>query len=64
MEQKWWIKFSASKSSLVRFTRQRRQQTPPMIFLEGIRIPIAKEVKNLAIVFDKAFDGQHKPKLQ
>ena len=49
--KKWRVNFSAEKSLLVNFTRQRRKQTKPLLFLAGTRIPEAKEVKHLGIYF-------------
>ena len=49
--KKWRVNFSAEKSLLVNFTRQRRKQTKLLLFLAGTRIPEAKEVKHLGIYF-------------
>jgi hypothetical protein len=50
--KKWRVNFSAEKSLLVNFTRQRRKQVKPLLFLAGTRIPEANEVKHLGIYFD------------
>lgn len=50
--RKWRIKFSAAKSVLINFTRPRRKQMAPLLFLSGTKIPEAKEVKHLGVHFD------------
>lgn len=49
----WRIKFSPEKSPFINFTRKRRPQTDPLLFLNGRRIPQSNEVKHLEIHFDK-----------
>jgi hypothetical protein len=46
------MKFSAVKLVLINFTRQRRKQLDPLLFLSGTKIPEAKEVKHLGVHFD------------
>lgn len=50
--KKWRIKFSAAKSILINFTRQKRKQVAPLLFLFGTKIPEAKEGKHLGVQFD------------
>jgi hypothetical protein len=50
--KKWRIKFSAAKSVLINFTRQKRKQVAPLLFLFGTKIPEAKEGKHLGVQFD------------
>jgi hypothetical protein len=49
---KWKLKFSASKSSSVVFTRAYKHGDDPLLFLKGQRIPNAKKVKFLGITMD------------
>ena len=62
--KKWRVNFSAKKSLLVNFTRQRRKQTKLILFLAGTRIPEAKEVKYLVIYFDSSLRWKNKQKSQ
>ncbi|KZS19929.1 Uncharacterized protein APZ42_013513 [Daphnia magna] len=47
--KKWRIKFSAAKSNLVNFNRQKHLQSQPLLFLSGTRIPETEEIKHLGI---------------
>lgn len=51
--KKWRIKFSLEKSTLINFSRQRRPQIEPLIFLNGKIIPQENGVKHLGIYFEK-----------
>jgi hypothetical protein len=51
--RKWRFKFSGPKSSLVTFTRQKRKQTKPLLFISGARIPEVNAIKPLEVIFDK-----------
>nr|CAH0099240.1 unnamed protein product [Daphnia galeata] len=44
--KKWRVNFSAEKSLLVNFTRQKKKQTKPLFFLLGTRIQEVKEVNS------------------
>jgi hypothetical protein len=50
--KKWRIKFSAAKSVLINFTRQKRKPVAPLLFLFETKIPEAKEGKHLGVQFD------------
>ncbi|KZS05367.1 Uncharacterized protein APZ42_031465 [Daphnia magna] len=51
--KKWRFKFSAQKSSLINFTRQRKDQTNPLLFIAGSKIPEVSEIKHFGVYFDK-----------
>jgi hypothetical protein len=50
--KKWRFKFSAPKSSLINFTRQKKKQINPLLFITGSKIPEVKEIKHLGVYFD------------
>lgn len=50
--KKWRFRFSAPKSCLINFTRQKRKQESPLLFIAGSRIPEAKDIKHLGVYFD------------
>ena len=50
--KKWRFKFSAPKSSLINFTRQKKKQINPLLFISGSKIPEVKEIKHLGVYFD------------
>lgn len=54
--KKWRFKFSAPKSSLINFTRQRKDQTNPLLFIAGSKIPEVSEIKHLGVYFDKGLN--------
>jgi hypothetical protein len=47
--KKWRFNFSGLKSRLVNFSRQRKKETKPLLFISGSRIPEVSEIKHLRV---------------
>jgi hypothetical protein len=45
--------FSGPKSRLVNFSRRRKKETKPLLFISGSKIPEVSEIKHLGVYFDK-----------
>lgn len=50
--RKWRITLSPAKSNVINFTRQKREQSEPLLFLSGIRIPEVNNIRHLGMHFD------------
>ena len=53
------FKFSSEKTKAIRFTRTRRAEEIPTLFLEGTILPYEDNVKYLGIYFDKKLTFDH-----
>ena len=54
------FKFSPQKTKAIRFTRTRKNEEIPTLFLNGDILPLEEEVKFLGVIFDqKLFFGPH-----